>query len=125
MKCFNRNVLFGLAAAVLAVFLFAPSVASAAIPLLVVLACPLSMVVMMRGMSGGQRRRDEAATNARQTATVNSAESEIARAPRPGTFDAEDDDDSRPPHDDRDVAQQRRTHQGEGDARTVKTATRD
>lgn len=79
MKCFNRNVLLGLAATGVAVFLFAPSVASAAIPLLVFLACPLSMVVMMRAMSGGRCAREDTETNAPQTVTVGSAEVEIAR----------------------------------------------
>ena len=51
MKCFNRNVLIGLAVAAGAVFLVAPAAARSVVPLLLVAACPLSMVFMMRGMS--------------------------------------------------------------------------
>jgi hypothetical protein len=79
MRCFNWKVLGGLAAAGLVLFLFAPSAVSGAAPLLIALACPLSMVVMMRGMSGAQCRRDDAETNAGRTPTVVSAEAEIAR----------------------------------------------
>ncbi|MGH9243084.1 MAG: DUF2933 domain-containing protein [Acidimicrobiales bacterium] len=52
--CFNRKVLIGLAAVAGGVLLLAPQAFGAALPLLVVLACPLSMVFMMRGMAGGQ-----------------------------------------------------------------------
>jgi hypothetical protein len=79
VRCFNWKVVAGLAAAGLAVFLFAPSAASGAVPLLIALACPLSMVVMMRGMSGRQCRQDEGEASAGGTATVSSAEAEIAR----------------------------------------------
>ena len=41
-----------LALAGLVVAVYAPSVAAAAIPLLLVAACPVSMLVMMRSMSG-------------------------------------------------------------------------
>ncbi|MGH9135646.1 MAG: DUF2933 domain-containing protein [Acidimicrobiales bacterium] len=48
----NRNVLIGLGAAAGALLLFAPkAVGFSALPLLFLLACPLSMVFMMRGMS--------------------------------------------------------------------------
>ena len=68
MKCFNRNVLIGLAAAALVLFFLVPS-ARGALPLLVVAACPLSMLLMMGGMakmgsdknscaSGATTRRD-------------------------------------------------------------------
>ena len=55
MKCFNPKVLGGLALTAVAVFLVAPGAFSTALPLLVMAACPLSMVLMMRAMSGGQR----------------------------------------------------------------------
>jgi len=51
MRCLNRKVLMGLAAVGLGVWLFAPNVLGAAPPLLLFVACPLSMVFMMRGMS--------------------------------------------------------------------------
>ncbi len=52
--CFNKKVLGGLALVALAVLVFAPSALWAALPLLVFLACPLSMFLMMRSMSRGQ-----------------------------------------------------------------------
>lgn len=54
--CFNKKVIGFLAAAGLAVYLFAPNLIGAALPLLLVAACPLSMMFMMRGMSGGQSK---------------------------------------------------------------------
>ncbi|MGH9267290.1 MAG: DUF2933 domain-containing protein [Acidimicrobiales bacterium] len=53
--CLNRKVLVSLALVGVGIYLFAPGLIGAAVPLLVVLACPLSMVFMMRGMSGGSR----------------------------------------------------------------------
>ena len=50
MKCLNRNVLIGLGVFALAMFFVAPS-ARGALPLLLIAACPLSMVLMMFGMS--------------------------------------------------------------------------
>ena len=50
MKCLNRNVLIGLGVFALAMFFVAPS-ARGALPLLLVAACPLSMVLMIFGMS--------------------------------------------------------------------------
>jgi hypothetical protein len=52
--CFNRNVLVGLGVVALGVLAFAPSAFGAALPALVLLACPLSMVVMMRAMGGNR-----------------------------------------------------------------------
>lgn len=51
--CFNWKVAAGLTAAGVAVFAFAPGLIGAALPVLIIAACPLSMVVMMRAMSGG------------------------------------------------------------------------
>ncbi|MBI2887086.1 MAG: DUF2933 domain-containing protein [Chloroflexi bacterium] len=57
--CFNRNVLIGLGAIGLGLFIVAPQLALSALPLLLFLACPLSMVVaavlMGRGMQQGTR----------------------------------------------------------------------
>ena len=56
MKCMNRKVLIGLVAIAGLLFFAAPS-ARGALPLLVALACPLSMVLMMGGaakMMGGK-----------------------------------------------------------------------
>jgi Protein of unknown function (DUF2933) len=53
--CLNWNVVAGLAVLGLGIWVIAPNLAWAALPVLVVLACPLSMLFMMRGMGGGQR----------------------------------------------------------------------
>jgi hypothetical protein len=50
--CLNKKVIAVLAAVGVGVVLFAPDVAAAALPLLILAACPLSMVFMMRAMSG-------------------------------------------------------------------------
>ncbi|HXH59009.1 DUF2933 domain-containing protein [Iamia sp.] len=49
--CLNKKVIAGLVVAGVAVYLLAPDLIGAALPLLVLAACPLSMVVMMRAMS--------------------------------------------------------------------------
>lgn len=83
MKCFNHKVIGGLALAALAVFLIAPGAFSAVLPLLFVAACPLSMVLMMRGMSGGQcSTRGSEAEQERPAGTTGpspTAEAEIVR----------------------------------------------
>jgi len=48
--CFDWRVIAGLAAVGVAVFILAPGLVAAALPLLLVAACPLSMLLMMRGM---------------------------------------------------------------------------
>jgi hypothetical protein len=56
--CFDWRIVVGLAALGLGVIVVAPGLAAAAIPLLIVAACPLSMLFMMRGMNrdrGGDR----------------------------------------------------------------------
>lgn len=50
--CLNWKVLAGLGLAVFVVVLFVPQFVAFA-PLLLVLACPLSMLLMMRGMKHG------------------------------------------------------------------------
>ena len=50
--CLNWKVLAGLAIVALGIWALAPNVFGAAGPVLLVLACPLSMVFMMRGMRG-------------------------------------------------------------------------
>ena len=51
--CLNWKVLAGLAVVGVLVFVLAPQFIWVALPLLLVAACPLSMLFMMRGMSGG------------------------------------------------------------------------
>ena len=50
--CFDRRVLAGLGAVAVAVWLFAPQLFLAALPVLIVLACPLSMLAMAWMMRG-------------------------------------------------------------------------
>ena len=52
--CFNWKIIAALAAVGVGIWMVAPSFAFAALPLLLVLICPLSMLLMMRGMGGGQ-----------------------------------------------------------------------
>ena len=52
--CLNWKVIAGLAVVGLGIWVVAPTLAWAAVPVLVGLACPLSMIFMMRGMGGGQ-----------------------------------------------------------------------
>ena len=54
--CMNRRVLIGLGLAAIAVFVVAGRSGVALVPLLVTLACPLSMVAMMAGMRGGAKK---------------------------------------------------------------------
>ncbi|MHB8644474.1 MAG: DUF2933 domain-containing protein [Thermomicrobiales bacterium] len=50
--CLNWKVLAGLAIVGLGVWAVAPNLVGAAVPLLLIAACPLSMLLMMRGMGG-------------------------------------------------------------------------
>lgn len=50
--CINKKVVAGLAVAGVAIFAIAPDLIGAALPLLIIAVCPLSMLVMMRAMSG-------------------------------------------------------------------------
>jgi len=52
--CLNWKVIAGLAAVGLGAWVVAPNLVGAALPLLILAACPLSMLVLMRGMRGGQ-----------------------------------------------------------------------
>ncbi|MGH9119885.1 MAG: DUF2933 domain-containing protein [Acidimicrobiales bacterium] len=55
--CLNRKVLLGVGVVALGVLLFARDSLGSALPLLLVAACPLSMVLMMGGMSRAQGRQ--------------------------------------------------------------------
>lgn len=82
--CLNWKVVGGLAAAGLGLFLAAPDVATAALPLLVLAACPLSMLLMMgamggmKGMKGGQCASEPQTAGARTVITP-VEESDLAR----------------------------------------------
>lgn len=50
--CLNPRVIVALAAAAVGIYVLAPGLFAAALPLLVLAACPLSMLIMMRAMGG-------------------------------------------------------------------------
>ena len=52
--CFDRRVLASLAVLAAAVLIVQPRWFGVALPLMLALACPLSMLLMMRGMNRGQ-----------------------------------------------------------------------
>ena len=52
--CLNWRVVAGLAVVGLGTWVVAPNLVWATVPVLLVLACPLSMLLMMRGMGGAQ-----------------------------------------------------------------------
>jgi hypothetical protein len=52
--CLNWKVIAGLAVVGLGVWVFEPGLMGAVLPLLIVAICPLSMLLMMRGMMGEQ-----------------------------------------------------------------------
>lgn len=83
MRCLNWKVLGVLGAIGVAVYVLAPGVAAAAVPLLVLAVCPLSMLVMMRAM-GSTRRCEPAAggTDASDELARLRAEVEALRAER-------------------------------------------
>ena len=72
--CWNKNVIIGLVAVAVAVFFVAPGSVGAALPLLLVAACPLSMVLMMRSMAG-----DRSTANAAGEAVDHSTGREVSR----------------------------------------------
>lgn len=59
MRCFDKRVIGGLAAVAVAVavMLFPPSAFGRVLPVLVMAACPIGMLLMMRGATGGACRR--------------------------------------------------------------------
>ncbi len=82
--CFDKRVLIGLAVLAVALLAINPSLFGAALPILVLLACPLSMVVMMWAMSGQRRsscgtdERAEDDVPAEQRVGASSDEGEVA-----------------------------------------------
>lgn len=53
--CFDKRVIGGLILIGAAVFIFAPNLFAAALPLLFVAACPLSMLLMAKSMTSGAK----------------------------------------------------------------------
>jgi hypothetical protein len=67
--CLNPKVLAGLAVVGVGIYLFAPGLLAAAIPILLLAACPLSMLLMMWAMqrTPGQDQQTAQETDARLT----------------------------------------------------------
>ncbi len=81
--CFNWKAAGGLLLVGLGVFAVAPNLFGAALPLLILAACPLSMLLMMHAMSGGGRCEgdfDKSAAEKRAPAEDNTAELARLRA---------------------------------------------
>ncbi len=80
--CFDRRVLLALAAAGVALWIVAPEYVARIAPFLLLLACPLSMLFMMRGHTGGHTApvtpQERLAALDREREQI---EAEIARAP--------------------------------------------
>ncbi len=55
MRCYDKRVLVGLAALAVVGIVLAPSSAWTLLPVLALLACPLSMLVMTRSMRNGSQ----------------------------------------------------------------------
>lgn len=84
--CFNKKVIAGLAVVGVGVLVFWPSTFGAALPLLVLAACPLSMLLMMwaMGMSRGRgEHRDD-------PPPADPAVDQRGQAPAPAMGDARD-----------------------------------
>lgn len=89
MKCFNWKVIAALAAMGIGLYALAPGAALAAVPLLVLAACPLSMLLMMRAMGsmGSCKTKDDVQTNADEVAQLR-AEVAALRAERQSRSEA-------------------------------------
>lgn len=71
MKCLNKNVLIALAAGAVMVAVLKPSWLLTGLPLLLLAVCPLSMMIMMRHMSGRAGSGDTAGTPVAPDADMN------------------------------------------------------
>lgn len=74
--CINKKVVGGLVIAGLALYLIAPNLIGAALPLLVLAVCPLSMIVMMKMMSGD---KSESATPTDPASAGTDVDAELAK----------------------------------------------
>lgn len=63
--CLNWKVLAGLAGVGVGMWLVAPGLVAAVFPVLLALACPLSMLLMMRGMQSGRTAHEPTTQEAR------------------------------------------------------------
>jgi len=79
--CLNWKVVAGLAAVAVAVLIAAPHLIGAVLPWLVLAACPLSMVLMMGGMSkmGGKQATQQSLPGSARTGSALSREEQLAQ----------------------------------------------
>lgn len=77
--CLNKRVVVGLVLAGLAILVFARDSVGAVIPLLLLAACPLSMLVMMVVMSRGDRHSSGPESRSDVTAEVEELRADVAR----------------------------------------------
>ncbi len=61
--CLNWKVIAGLAVVGAGIFAVAPDLALAALPILLLAICPLSMIFMMKGMQGNEGKAGEKAAS--------------------------------------------------------------
>lgn len=78
MRCMNPKVLVGLVALGIGIAFLAPGPLASAGPLLILLACPLSMVLMMGAMSKSHGRECDVPSDAAR-ASAEEDDGEIAR----------------------------------------------
>jgi len=77
--CLNPKVLAGLAVVAVAVFVFQPRLLSAALPVLLLAACPLSMAAMMWGTRQSSGSRTPASSTLSPEARLADLRAELAR----------------------------------------------
>ncbi len=77
--CLNWKVLTGLGVAAAAVYILAPGAFAAALPTLLLLACPLSMLVMLVGMRRTSSRQVGWTQAAAQSAVALTREQQLAQ----------------------------------------------
>lgn len=70
MMCFNPKVVLGLVGIAAVTWAVAPGLAAAALPILIVAACPLSMVLMMRGTKRAEGQGGSSGDGMQHTATA-------------------------------------------------------
>ena len=74
--CINKRVVAGLAVVAVAVFVLSPRLLGTIGPVLIMAACPLSMLLLMSRMAGREQSSEEAAGGDRQ---VHELEEEVNR----------------------------------------------
>ena len=62
--CWNKKVVIGLIGAAVVVYFVAPGSVGSALPILLLAACPLSMVLMMKAMTGAKATTPETSEGA-------------------------------------------------------------